>query len=175
MWLARHTPEKVLPILHKVLEGAKEEFADAIASGDGIYGVGYCFGAKYIIQLSGQRSDTVLWSQKPADEEAGVVKNGPYLKAGAIAHGTLVTQDDFEGLKSPMMLVCVNDDQLFPDDVREAAEEYMKTNNIEHEVEIYPGVPHGMFSRNMGEKQTLTPSIGFAVCGEYTERKSTDH
>lgn len=41
MWLARHTPEKILPVIHKVLESAKEEFADAVANGDGVYGVGY--------------------------------------------------------------------------------------------------------------------------------------
>jgi dienelactone hydrolase len=57
MWLARHTPEKVLPLLHKVVEGAKEEFADAVSNGGGIYGVGYCFGAKYILILAGENSD----------------------------------------------------------------------------------------------------------------------
>lgn len=31
MWLARQTPEKVLPIIHKVIEAAKAEFADAVA------------------------------------------------------------------------------------------------------------------------------------------------
>src|SRR6187402_2901717 len=29
MWLARQTPEKVLPIIHKVIEASKDEFADA--------------------------------------------------------------------------------------------------------------------------------------------------
>lgn len=46
MWLARHTQESVMPILNKVVEGAKEEFADAVANGGGVYGVGYCFGAR---------------------------------------------------------------------------------------------------------------------------------
>lgn len=59
MWLARHTAEKVLPILHKVIEAAKDEFADAVANGGGIYGVGYCFGAKYILILAGEHPDTV--------------------------------------------------------------------------------------------------------------------
>lgn len=36
MWLARHTAEKVLPILGKVLEAAREEFADAVANGAGV-------------------------------------------------------------------------------------------------------------------------------------------
>lgn len=88
MWLARHTPEKVLPILHKVIEGVKEEFADAIANGGGIYGAGYCFGARYILILAGKHSDTVAWGQqsKPEDVESGAVEKGPEIKVGAIAH-----------------------------------------------------------------------------------------
>ena len=88
MWLARHTPEKVLPILHKVVEGTKDEFADAIASGGGVYSVGYCFGAKYTLLLGGEHADTAAWGQGAKDEEQGVVKKGPSIKAGAIAHGT---------------------------------------------------------------------------------------
>ena len=88
MWLARHTPEKVIPLLQKVIEGAKEEFADAVANGEGIYGVGYCFGAKYILILAGERPDTVAWGQAaPKDVEQGAVKHTPLIKAGAIAHG----------------------------------------------------------------------------------------
>lgn len=87
MWLARQTPEKVLPLLHKVIDGAKEEFADAVANGGGIYAVGYCFGGKYVLLLAGERPDTVMRGQAVKDEEAGVVKSGPLIKAGALAHG----------------------------------------------------------------------------------------
>lgn len=87
MWLARQTPDKVLPILHKVVEGAKEEFADAVANGEGIYAVGYCFGGKYVAMLASDLPDTVAWGQAVKDEEQGVVKTGPLIKAGAFAHG----------------------------------------------------------------------------------------
>ena len=59
MWLARHTGEKVIPILMRVIEAAKSEFADALAGGDGIYGVGYCFGAKYILHLGAEKAEPV--------------------------------------------------------------------------------------------------------------------
>lgn len=88
MWLARQTPAKVLPILHKVVEGAKEEFADAVANGEGIYAVGYCFGGKYVAILASELPDSVAWGQAVKDEEQGVVKAGPLIKAGAFAHGT---------------------------------------------------------------------------------------
>jgi dienelactone hydrolase len=52
MWLARQTPEKVLPRLISVIETVQDEYADAISHGGGIYGVGYCFGAKYILILA---------------------------------------------------------------------------------------------------------------------------
>ena len=65
MWLARQTAEKVLPILQKVIERAKEEFADAVANGGGVYGVGYCFGGKYICLLSSELPDTVAHGQTP--------------------------------------------------------------------------------------------------------------
>lgn len=150
MWLARHTDEKVVPIIHKVLDGAKDEFADAVSNGGGVYAAGYCFGGKYILQLASERQTQAgggLFgaAQKPADEEAGAQKNGPYIKAGALAHATLVAREDFDGIKSPVSLVCVENDPLFPDDVRTAGEEYMSKSNVEHEVQVYPGVPHGKF------------------------------
>ena len=87
MWLARQGPEKVMPILQKVIKGATEEFADAVASGGGVYAVGYCFGGKYVLLLGSELPDTVTWGQAVKDEEQGVVKNEPLIKAGALAHG----------------------------------------------------------------------------------------
>lgn len=34
-------------------------------------------------------------------------------------------------------------DQLFPDDVRIAGQKYLEENKVEHEIKVYPGVPHG--------------------------------
>jgi dienelactone hydrolase len=156
MWLARQTPEKVLPIIHKVIEAAKDEFADAVANGGGIYSVGYCFGGRMTILIAGEKTPaaSALWGQPVKDEEAGTVKDGPHIKAGAIAHATLVSKQDFEGAKSPLAFVCVENDQLFLDEVREFGEDYLKQNSIENEFKIYPGVPHG-----------------FGVIGEYEDVK----
>jgi len=91
MWLARQTQEKVLPVIQKVIEGAKEEFADAVANGGGIYAVGYCFGGKYVLLLGSELPDTVAHGQAIKDEEQGMAKSGPQIKAGAIAHGIKVS------------------------------------------------------------------------------------
>ena len=87
MWLARQTPEKVLPIVKKVIEGAKEEFADAVANGGGVYAGGYCYGGKYVLLLASEHSDIAARSQATKDEEKGEVKGEPLIKAGALAHG----------------------------------------------------------------------------------------
>ncbi|PSR81847.1 dienelactone hydrolase family protein [Coniella lustricola] len=162
MWLARHTEEKVLPLLHKIIDGAKDEFADAVSYGGGIYAVGYCFGARYVLLLGAERKPVAAGgflgggsaAAKPADEEAGAdaASNGPHIKAGALAHATLVSKDDFEGLKAPVSIVCVENDPLFPDEVRKHGEDYLSKSNVEHEVQVYPGVPHG-----------------FAVVGDYND------
>jgi dienelactone hydrolase len=156
MWLARHTPEKVLPILHKVIQGATDEFADAIANGGGIYAVGYCFGAKYVLLLGSETPDPPAIDKYDdyVMEQALPVAKGPHIKVGAIAHGTQITPEDISGLKVPTFLVCVENDPLFPDDVRNAGIEALETAKIEHEVKVYPEVPHG-----------------FAVLGDYEDAK----
>lgn len=158
MWLARHTEEKVIPLLHKVIDAAKDEFADAISHGDGIYAVGYCFGGRYVLLLASERDPLqggAGWggAQKPVDEEAGKAKKGPYIKNGAVVHATMVSPDDFEGIKTvPLSLICVENDPMFPDEVRTKGEDYLSKNNVKHEVTVYPGVPHG-----------------FAVVGDYAD------
>ena len=45
--------------------------------------------------------DSVVAGQAVSDEEAGTVKKGPLIKAGAVAHATLVTREDLKGIKVP--------------------------------------------------------------------------
>ena len=155
-WLAYHTPEKVMPILHKVIESAKEEFADAVANGGGIYGVGYCFGAKYILLLAGEHPEyTGSDKTAPKDEEQGAAKHAPLIKAGAVAHGTMVLKEDIEAVRAPVFIACVKDDPLFSEEeVINPGRQALEKNKVEHEIETYSGVPHG-----------------FAVLGDYTDPK----
>lgn len=37
----------------------------------------------------------------------------------------------------------LENDQLFPDDVRIAGQKFLEDNKVEHEIKVYPGVPHG--------------------------------
>ncbi|KAJ8123238.1 hypothetical protein O1611_g9643 [Lasiodiplodia mahajangana] len=164
MWLARHTDDKVLPILDKVIEASMGEFADAVGNGGGIYAVGYCFGGRYVLLLASERAPhNPSWTgaQKQVDEEAGEgqghVKIPPVIKAGAIAHPTLVSPDDFENLKSPLSFACAENDPMFPDEVREAGEKTMLKIGLQHKVDVYRDVPHG-----------------FAVVGDYDDLNIID-
>ncbi|KAF7187149.1 Hydrolase tropI [Pseudocercospora fuligena] len=154
MWLARHTPEKVLPLVQKAIDGIKEEFADAIAHGGGIYAVGYCFGAKYVLLLGSELHADVASGQRSAESEAedGMVKRGPQIKCGAIAHGTQITAADLEGCQVPLSVVAVQEDSLFPDEIREAGVKKLKEKGVELEEKVYTDVPHG-----------------FAVLGDYAD------
>lgn len=139
MWLARITPDKVMPILHKVIEAAHEQYAEVVKHGDGIYAVGYCVGGRFVLLLA-QESEGADFQQA----EQAAAKKGPYIRAGAIAHGASIAPSDFSNLKAPLSLVCIEDDPLFPDEVRKAGEDALTKADLEHEVQIYPGAPHGM-------------------------------
>jgi len=172
MWLARHTEEKVMPILHKVMDACKEEFADAVSNGNGIYAVGYCFGGRYILLLASDKEPQQGWGQKPADVEAGTVKKGPFIKAGALAHATLVSTEDFHGIKVPISMICCENDPMFPDEVRAAGEDLLSKSNVEHEVQVYPGMPHGEYSRTWRSAEPSSDAdinLGFAVVGDYSD------
>ncbi|EHY58236.1 hypothetical protein HRR83_004906 [Exophiala dermatitidis] len=144
MWLARQTPEKVMPILLQVIDTIKDEYADAVAHGDGIYAAGYCFGGKYVIMLAGGQPSNAGAAQAKEDEESGMVKKGPLIKAGAVAHATLVTREDLKAVRAPLTLVCVENDPLFPDEILEEGRKQFAASNIEHEIKVYEGVPHGL-------------------------------
>jgi dienelactone hydrolase len=163
MWLARHTPEKVLPILHRVLTSIKEEYADAYANGGGIYAAGYCFGAKYALLLGSELHQDVVQGQRAPDTQAeeGIVKQGPMIKCVAIAHGILA-KSDLEGVTVPTSVVAVEGDPLFPDEVRAAGKKDMEERGLEHELQVYPGVPHGFAVTGNYEDQSIVKAQGEA-------------
>lgn len=125
MWLARQTREKVLPRLQSVLAGVSNEYADA--AGRGLYIVGYCLGGKYALILGG--NDTT-----PTDLP---------VKCLVCAHGALVEATDVESVKTPVCLIGVENDPLFPGEILEAGKKQWHETAVEHEVNVYPGVPHG--------------------------------
>ena len=117
-----------MPILRRVISGVQEEFADAVAYGGGIYAVGYCFGAKYVLLLGAGSDKESSADHNATGSEETQNTTGPTIKAGAMAHGqpvpsfrtgispntiagTMITREDLQGVKVPISLVCVGKDQ----------------------------------------------------------------
>lgn len=150
MWLARQTPEKVMPVLRKVVAGIEQEFADAVSHGGGIYAVGYCFGGKYALLLGSDTAGT----RARQETETEPAKEGPLIKAAVCAHGTQISVEDIQNVNCAVCLVCVEDDPLFTDEIREEGKKQLESKGTTHDIKTYPGVPHG-----------------FAVVGEYEDDK----
>ncbi|RYG44664.1 MAG: hypothetical protein EOO01_19085 [Chitinophagaceae bacterium] len=66
--------------------------------------------------LAGENADPLAAQVQGKDEEQGAVKKEPMLKAGAVAHGTMVTKEDLEGVRAPVYIAAVKDDPLFSED-----------------------------------------------------------
>ena len=134
-----------------MIGAATDEFADAVANGGGVYAVGYCFGGKFVCLLAANQAAPA--EKKPRDEELGKKEEeGPLIKCGALAHGTMITREDIEGIRVPVSMVCVEQDPLFSDEVRVSGKEYLEKEGREFEMQVYEKVPHG-----------------FAVVGEYAD------
>ena len=74
----------------------------------------------------------------------------------------MVSKGDFVGVKRPVTFACAGElddpddgrvktlnevlenDPLFPDEIREEGIKFLQENNLEHELKVYKGVPHGM-------------------------------
>lgn len=41
--------------------------------------------------------------------------------------------------------MCIENDNFFPDDIRNEGLKYLQDNNVEHEMHVYEGVPHGSY------------------------------
>lgn len=51
----------------------------------------------------------------------------------------------------------VENDQLFPDEVREAGRAHLEEKQIKHEVKVYAGVPHGKLVEVQAFSRTGSP------------------
>jgi dienelactone hydrolase len=67
------------------------------------------------------------------------------MRRRLINSGTLITKDDIERVRVPLAMACVEDDTLFPEDVLAAGRKSLEGNGIDHEVVLYPAVPHGEY------------------------------
>lgn len=119
-WLPKHGSDITRPIVDKVVEGIKKEWAPTY-----IASIGYCFGAKYTVQLLG----------------AGVVQSG------TICHPSFVEMDEVRAIKGPLLICAAETDQIFPAESRHATEVVLKEIGARYFITLSSGVEHGFSSR----------------------------
>jgi dienelactone hydrolase len=88
--------------------------------------VGYCFGAPYVIDA---------------------ISADGITPAGAFAHPTALTEDQFRGIQKPLLLSCAENDQAFPAERRHQAEDILKEEGKKYQVQLFQGVNHGFAVR----------------------------
>ena len=51
----------------------------------------------------------------------------------------------YAGISQLCSNILLENDQLFPDNVRAEGQKYLVDNGIPHEIQVFPGVPHGQY------------------------------
>ncbi|KAK9468959.1 dienelactone hydrolase [Lipomyces arxii] len=119
-WLSRHTVEITEPIVTGVIANIKADFAPT-----SIGAVGYCFGAKYVVRLLGDKAIT----------------------AGAIAHPSFITEEEVEKVTLPIIISAAEVDRVFPAENRAKTEAILVKNKATYEITVYAGTTHGFACR----------------------------
>lgn len=88
-----------------------------------VFGVGHCFGAKYVVQQ---------------------LAEGEFFDAGAVAHPTAVEIGEIEKLVNPILISTGINDMSFTPELRNQTLEVLgKKEDLRFQVDIYSGAPHG--------------------------------
>ncbi|KAJ2903646.1 hypothetical protein MKZ38_009589 [Zalerion maritima] len=120
-----HTAEKVDPIILAGIKAMKEDYGIKKLGG-----VGYCFGAKYVVRH---------------------YKNG--IDAGYAAHPSFVEEDELAAITGPLSIAAAETDSIFPSEKRHKSEEILKDTGMPYQINLYSSVAHGFSVRgNMENK-----------------------
>lgn len=120
-WLQRHKPEDVSVLFTNFVKQAKADLKPAYT-----VGIGYCFGAKFVIQ--NLASDGVL-------------------DAGAVAHPSLVSEQEMEAVTKPLLISAAQTDVMFATELRHKTEEILSKNSQRFQIDLFSGVVHGFAVR----------------------------
>ncbi|SCU96085.1 LAMI_0F05160g1_1 [Lachancea mirantina] len=122
-WKARHNADFTRQISEPFVKAVKSELKPKFL---GL--VGYCFGAKYAIQL--------------IDEKAGVAD------AAAVAHPSFVSMEEIAAVgKKPLLISAAEEDSIFPPENRHATEAKLQEIGAVYQLDIFSGTSHGFAAR----------------------------
>ncbi|TVY56069.1 Hydrolase tropI [Lachnellula cervina] len=119
-WLARHDPTTVDPIADTVIDHLKNALKVK-----NVAGVGYCFGAKYVIRhLKDNQLDVAY-----------------------IAHPSFVTSEELSAITKPLSIAASEIDVIFTKEKRFESEQILADLKLPYQINLYGGVDHGFALR----------------------------
>ncbi|ANB11213.1 protein AIM2 [Sugiyamaella lignohabitans] len=130
-WLPNHTPEITRPIVEKAVEGLKKEYSPEFVGT-----VGYCFGARYVLQ------------QLATDN----------VNAGAIAHPSGVTIEDVRAVRKPLLIIGAETDGAYTPELQKQTEDVLREIKATYFTTLASGVSHGFAVRG----DITNPIVKFA-------------
>jgi len=117
IWAASHPPSHATEVIENFIDQLKSEGITHIGV------IGYCYGAKPTVTIAGKENR---------------------INAFAVAHPSLLNQDDIKNIKTPGLFLCAEHDPVFPvNGLRKEAEEILKAKGVENVFVDYPGTSHG--------------------------------
>ncbi|OBT65201.1 hypothetical protein VE03_04708 [Pseudogymnoascus sp. 23342-1-I1] len=129
-WVQRHLPDSVDPIIEKVIAHLRETLKV-----NKIAGVGYCFGAKYVVRN---------------------LKGEGLLDSGYLAHPSFITTEEFRAITKPVSIAASEIDGIFTRENRYEAEKILVDLGVPFQINVYGGVSHGFALRaDMSVKKNL--------------------
>ncbi|VUC23241.1 unnamed protein product [Clonostachys rosea] len=124
-WIAKgsdgnnpHTPATIDPIVAQGIETLKSLGIKRIG------GVGYCFGAKYVVRN---------------------YKHG--IDVGYSAHPSFVEEEELAAITGPYSISAAETDEIFPEKLRIKSEEILRKTGLPFQINLFQGVEHGFAVR----------------------------
>ncbi|KAG6432209.1 hypothetical protein SASPL_103783 [Salvia splendens] len=130
-WLKDHGPDQGFENAKPVIEALKSKGITKIGA------VGFCWGAKVVVELS----------------------KHPYIQAAVIIHPSFVSLEDIQGVKVPLALLASEIDNMCPPEVAKQFEAALNAKpDVDSFVKIFAGCSHGWSVRYKDEDEGAVKS-----------------
>jgi len=144
--------------LHPRVDPVVSSVINALRSTHGVKklgGVGYCFGAKYVIRFL-----------HPNNKSSS--STSPTLDTGFLAHPSFVTVEELKAISGPLSIAAADSDPVFSVQKRRESEDIlMEKGDLPWQICLYSGVGHGFAVRcdeeNSREKFAMDQAFQQAV------------
>ncbi len=113
-----HLPDRVDPVIEKTLKAMRKTYGC-----ERIGGVGYCFGAKYVVRNLGPRGA---------------------LDVGYICTPSMIEETELRAITGPLSIAAAELDPVFPQEKRILSENILREElKVPYQVNLYGDVEHG--------------------------------